>query len=33
MLTGLTKVLKMSVFSVLNNLEDISFLEKNSDLM
>jgi len=25
MLTGLTKILKMSVFSVLNNLKDLSF--------
>jgi hypothetical protein len=33
MLTGLTKILKMSVFSVLNNLEDISYLWKTYDLM
>ncbi len=33
MLTWLTKVLKMSVFSVLNNLEDLSYLWKSYDLM
>ncbi|MDQ7010145.1 MAG: AAA family ATPase [Candidatus Gracilibacteria bacterium] len=33
MLTGLTKVLKMSVFSVLNNLDDLSFDPNTYDLM
>jgi len=33
MLTGLTKVLKMSVFSVLNNLKDLSFSPSWYDLM
>jgi len=33
MLTWLTKILKMSVFSVLNNLEDLSYLWKSYDLM
>ncbi len=33
MLTWLTKVLKMSVFSVLNNLQDLSFLPKSYNLM
>ena len=33
MLTGLTKILKMSVFSVLNNLKDLSFSPMWYDLM
>ncbi len=33
MLTGLTKLLKMNIFSVLNNLDDISFFGKNTDLI
>jgi len=33
MLTGLTKVLKMSVFSVLNNLDDLSFDPNTYDIM
>jgi len=32
-LTGLTKLMKMSIFSVLNNLDDISFEESYSDLI
>ncbi len=33
MLTGLTKLMKMNIFSVLNNLDDISFEEDNSDIV
>ncbi|SLM32025.1 conserved hypothetical protein; AAA-ATPase-like domain [Desulfamplus magnetovallimortis] len=33
MLTGLTKLMKMNIFSVLNNLDDISFEEENSDIV
>jgi hypothetical protein len=32
-ITGLTKLMKMNIFSSLNNLEDISFDEDTSDLM
>lgn len=33
MLTGLTKLMKMSIFSELNNLDDISFIGKHTDLI
>ncbi len=33
MLTGLTKLMKMSIFSELNNLKDISFTGKHTDLI
>ncbi len=33
MLTGLTKLMKMSIFSELNNLNDISFVGKHTDLI
>ena len=32
-ITGLTKLMKMNIFSVLNNLDDISFEEEYSDLI
>lgn len=33
MVTGLTKLMKMNIFSVLNNLDDISFVGKHTDLI
>ena len=33
LMTGLTKLMKMSIFSELNHLKDISFIEKHTDLI
>jgi hypothetical protein len=33
MLTGLTKLMKMSIFSELNNLDDVCFFDKHTDLI